>query len=493
MARTNSETGTENPVLLGDHPDPTIIRVGHTYWTTSTSGDWAPEFPLYRSTDLHHWTSVGAVFPRTPSWAKGDFWAPELVYDRGHVLLYYVARKRDGPLCVAAATAAQPEGPYEDKGPLLCQPDGSIDPSFVRDEKGVPYLIWKEDANSIGKPTPIFAQPLADDLLHLTGVKVELIRNDPASWEGGVVEGPYILHHAGRFYLFYAGNACCGNDCRYAEGVARSNTLLGPWEKDPANPIIVPNGVWKCPGHGTAVEDAAGHTYLIYHAYPAVGTIYLGRESLLDRVEWDPNGWPVVNKGLGPSGNPSGLAESKRTSFADSFTEHQLDPGWRWPINRDPVFVVGAKHLQVHASGEGTPVFLARSLASPAFVSTLAVDASTAAGGLVIIGGVRTQLTLLRTGAQLRLVREVNGQKAELWTGETHPFGLIWLRVATTGDASVLFSYSNDGVSWTSIPKPVSIAHFPPWDQGLRIGVAVHGAPGTEAGFKYFTLTADKK
>lgn len=72
--------------------------------------------------------------------------APELVYDHGRVLLYYVARKRGGPLCIAAATAAQPGGPYDDKGPILCQPDGSIDPSFVRDEKGTPYLIWKEDA-----------------------------------------------------------------------------------------------------------------------------------------------------------------------------------------------------------------------------------------------------------------------------------------------------------------------------------------------------------
>lgn len=85
--------------------------------------------------------------------------------------------------------------------------------------------------NSIGKPTPIFVQPLTDDLLHLTGAKVELIRNDPAGWEGGVVKGPYILRHGNHFYLFYAGNACCGRECNYAERVARSAALLGPWRK----------------------------------------------------------------------------------------------------------------------------------------------------------------------------------------------------------------------------------------------------------------------
>ena len=242
------------------------------------------------------------------------------MYDGGRVLVYYVARKRGGPLCVAAATAAQPSGPYEDQGPILCQPDGSIDPSFVRDENGTPYLIWKEDGNSIGKPTPIFAQPLTADLLHLTGKKTELIENEPASWEGGVVEGPYILQHAGYFYLFYAGNACCGTECHYAEGVARAKRLLGPWQKDPANPIIVPNDAWKCPGHGTAVVDPKGRTYLIYHAYPAAGTIYLGRESLLDRIDWDKDGWPVVNGAKGPSGEPTGLKDRQRAAFLDGLS-----------------------------------------------------------------------------------------------------------------------------------------------------------------------------
>src|SRR6185437_10054341 len=193
----------ENPVIPGDHPDPSIIRVGATYWMTSTSGDWSPQFVLYRSDDLQHWKSAGAVFPHQPEWASGSFWAPEIVSDGGRVLVYYVGRKRGGgPLCVAAATAAQPEGPYTDHGPMVCEQDGSIDPAFARDEHGKPYLIWKEDGNSQRKPTPIWTQPLTDDLVHLTGEKTQLIVNDPASWEGGVVEAPYVMRHAGYFYMF---------------------------------------------------------------------------------------------------------------------------------------------------------------------------------------------------------------------------------------------------------------------------------------------------
>jgi hypothetical protein len=28
-----------NPIVPGDHPDPTIIRVGDIYWTASTAGN----------------------------------------------------------------------------------------------------------------------------------------------------------------------------------------------------------------------------------------------------------------------------------------------------------------------------------------------------------------------------------------------------------------------------------------------------------------------
>jgi len=83
-----AQTTPLNPIIPGDHPDPTIIRVGNSYWTASTSGDWAPEFPLYRSGDLRHWTATGAIFPQAPDWASGSFWAPELVNDHGRILVY---------------------------------------------------------------------------------------------------------------------------------------------------------------------------------------------------------------------------------------------------------------------------------------------------------------------------------------------------------------------------------------------------------------------
>jgi xylan 1,4-beta-xylosidase len=481
----SAQSAIANPILPGDHPDPTIVRIGHTYWTTSTSGDWAPEFPLYHSTDLRHWTAAGAVFPQTPEWASGSFWAPEMVVDGGRVLVYYVGRKHDGPLCVAVATAARAEGPYTDHGPILCQPDGSIDPSFVHDEHGQPFLIWKEDGNSEGKPTPIWAQPLSSDLVHLTGDKMQLLVNDPAGWEGGVVEGPYIFRHAGRFYLFYAGNACCGTACNYAEGVARADHLFGPWEKDPANPIIRPNAAWKCPGHGTAVETPKGKDYFLYHAYPAAGTVYMGRESVLDEIAWSSDGWPVVNAGQGPSGNPSNLAASTRTSFIDDFQKSFLDPEWKWPIRHAPVFRVGKGRLILDAPKDEAAVFLARSLMSSAYVATVGVDAG---GGLGLIGNARNEIVLANHEGHLELSRDTNSGSQVLWQADVPSASVIWLRVSSSGHAEANFSYSLDRQHWTNAGPAVSLAGLPPWDQGLRIGLVSKGSPGTRASFLHFSL-----
>jgi xylan 1,4-beta-xylosidase len=288
-----------NPVVPSDFPDPSVIRVGKDYWATATSGNRRPVYSILHSTDLKHWEKAGAVFDQPPDWVARDFWAPEIAEWRGRIFVYYTARKKNGPLCVAVATAEKPQGPYTDHGPLVCQEAGSIDAAPATDEKGRRWLIWKEDGNSRRQPTPLWAQRLDDDGVQLTGEPVKLFQNDKP-WEGGVVEGPYVLRHGRWFYLFYSGNGCCGQGCNYALGVARSRNLLGPWEKNPANPILPANDAWKCPGHGSIVETPDHKFFLLYHAYKP-GAFNAGRQGMLDEVTFGRDGWPVINGGRGPS------------------------------------------------------------------------------------------------------------------------------------------------------------------------------------------------
>ncbi|HUR11152.1 MAG TPA: glycoside hydrolase family 43 protein, partial [Flavitalea sp.] len=184
----NFSAYTQQLVLPGDHPDPSVVKIGDTYWATATTSNWMPAFPLLKSKDLINWKQTGYVFDQLPDWADYYFWAPEITYDSGRVYIYYAAHKKNGNLCVGVASADKPEGPYRDHGPLICQPSGSIDAFPMRDENGKLFLIWKEDGNSVKQPTPIWAMEMDEARTKLVGTKKELFRND-MPWEGNLVEG----------------------------------------------------------------------------------------------------------------------------------------------------------------------------------------------------------------------------------------------------------------------------------------------------------------
>lgn len=297
------------------------------------------------------------------------------------------------------------------------------------------------------------------------------------------MEAPYIMHHGGHFFLFYAGNACCGTACRYAEGVARADHLRGPWTKDPANPIIRPNANWKCPGHGTAVETPSGADYFIYHAYPAEGTVYLGRESVLDRVTWSEE-WPVINGGAGPSGGISNLG-AKQPTFMDNFSEPRLDVGWQWPVRRSPQWRLCHGALALEPSGDSKPIFIARRLVAPIYAAAVGVRDT---GGLGIIGGSHNMLALTRRRDHLELWRLSNAGRQVLWQSEIPRTSIVWLRATSPDLSRTSFSYSLDHKHWTAAGAVLSVTELLPWDQGLRVGLVNDEA--TPAHFTQFTLSS---
>src|SRR3546814_19613228 len=106
-AGTPDASGIINPVLAGDRPDPTVVKIGDTYYASATSNEWSPLFPIFRSDDLVNWELVTYVFPEgAPGWARNNFWAPELAYDeeQGKIYVYYTARNKEtGRLSCAVA------------------------------------------------------------------------------------------------------------------------------------------------------------------------------------------------------------------------------------------------------------------------------------------------------------------------------------------------------------------------------------------------------
>jgi xylan 1,4-beta-xylosidase len=492
----------ENPVIAGDFPDPSVIRVGQDYWATATSGEWAPEFPILHSLDLVNWEVVSAVFRQRPLWAERNFWAPEISEYRGRYFVYYTARKKGGPLCVAVASSINPQGPYTDHGPLVCQDIGSIDAMTVVDERGERYLIWKEDGNSRNQPTPLWAQKLNEDGTRLVGSKKELIRNDPKSWEGGVVEGAFVLRHDDWFYLFYSGNACCGRRCNYALGVARSRKLLGPWEKNPSNPILAENQTWQCPGHGSIVSDERGRDFLLYHAYQkSEKAFYIGREAMLDEVSWDSSGWPSINSGRGPSKQakaPLDIAgRHAPDSFFDDFNSSTLRPSWQWPQENEPVIRFETEHegrlILTSTDGEAddpTGAVLSQPVTSADYVATVLINMSEmktgALAGLAAYSG-RDDVLGVAAGVGKIIIYLREEKKQQVIKALSVPTAsLLYLRMTVSDGSHYRFAFSRDGREWKEASESVNAGFL----EGARISLTAGGVKGASAKFEWIRITS---
>ncbi|MEZ4252240.1 MAG: family 43 glycosylhydrolase, partial [Polyangiales bacterium] len=131
---------------------------------------------------------------------------------------------------------------------------------------------------------------LAEDGVTLRGSPQTILTND-RGWEGALVEGQWMVERDGFFYLFYSANGYAS--ASYAVGVARATSPTGPFTKA-GDPILVTNGAWGGPGHGSIVTGPRGETVHVYHAWQRdrIG-MSPGRQVLVDRVTWR-DGWPAM-------------------------------------------------------------------------------------------------------------------------------------------------------------------------------------------------------
>ena len=492
-----SQVAYTNPVIPGDHPDPSIIRLGDDYWATATTSQWAPVFPLLHSRDLVNWTLEGSVFEEPPAWSAGSYWAPEIAEYRGKLFVYYTARRKNGPLCVAVATASKPGGPWTDHGPLVCQDAGSIDATPATGEDGRRYLVWKEDGNSRKQPTPLWLQPLSDEGTALTGMPTEILRND-APWEKNLVEGPFILQRDGWFYLFYSAAGCCGRACDYRLGVARARKIAGPYDRHPANPIMQGNDQWKCPGHGSIVTLPDRRTFLLYHAYHPRDFEYAGRQAMLDEVTWK-DGWPEINGGHGPSvqaAAPVALAPRAGSDPAvDEFDGTRLDPHWQWPWDRTPQRSIAQGVLTLRSSGRYLPspadTIVGRPASRGDYVVTARVLPPFDPSGYVgvsIYGNAANAIGISRSRDVVILWRREKGAQQTIVTVPAPGTAPTDLRVTATGGSRFQFAMRVDGKTWEPIGDETAGGYLPPWDLAVRIALAAGGAPGTQSRFDWIRI-----
>ncbi|MFT3830622.1 MAG: family 43 glycosylhydrolase [Opitutaceae bacterium] len=313
-----------NPILAGDHPDPSVLKEGDEYYLVCSSFESTPGLLVWHSRDLVNWEPLGPALNKP----VGSVWAPDLCKHDGRYYIYFPALSTSG-LTNMVVHADSPRGPWSDPVDLQT---GNIDPGHITDENGKRYLFF-----SAG-----FMAPLSDDGLSLTGPQKKVYDGwkYPEAWDVEVFaqEGPKMLRHGDYYYMVLAEGGTAGPATSHMVIMARSKSLEGPWENSPYNPIVHTASAtekWWSRGHATLVEGPDRQQwYLVYHAYEN-GHYNLGRQTLLEPVEWTADGWvkAVGADVAAPLPQPAGgTAVPHGFAYSDDFSTDKI--GVQWALHR---------------------------------------------------------------------------------------------------------------------------------------------------------------
>jgi beta-xylosidase len=321
------ETGTQNPVIFADVPDMSIVRVGDTYYMSSTTMHMCPGVPIMKSNDLVNWqlvnyayNTLGDVDALTLNNGRNAYgrgsWASCIRYHNG---TFYVSTfsSTTGKTYIWSTKDIE-KGPWKEI---------SFSPSFhdhtlVFDDDGRVYLIY-------GNKKLTLVELNAD----LSGVKTGginqvIIENSsaPSGPDSGLGEGSQLFKVNGKLYLF---NITWPKGGMRTVVIHRADKITGPWEGKLSFQDL---GV----AQGGMVDTPDGRWFAyLFRDYGSVGRI-----PYIVPLKWV-DGWPVIgvdgkvpetldlpaSKGLIP-----GIVSS------DEFSRRKDEPAlplvWQW--NHDP-------------------------------------------------------------------------------------------------------------------------------------------------------------
>ncbi len=371
----------KNPVLPGSYPDPSVCRVGDDYYLVNSSFQYYPAVPVHHSKDLVNWKNIGYCIDRPSQIPLRDvgawtgIYAPSIRHNRGMFYMTTTLVPKGGNFYV---TSENPAGPWSD--PVWVR-QGGIDPDIFFDDDGKVY----------------FLSAMGGAFLSEIDIKTGELKTEPrqiwAGTGGRYAEAPHIYKKDGYYYLLMAEG---GTEYGHMATIARSRSIYGPYEENPANPILTHRGregaasPIQCVGHADFVEAHDGSWWAVFLGVrPQNGMHHqTGRETYLAPVSWPEGGWPVVNK----NGTVSQVMDCPTLPPAkvqpkpprDNFDAEKLSAEWNhicipdaenYSLSERPGF------LRMYASGRtldesGSPSFVGRRQQQNKFSATAALDVS---------------------------------------------------------------------------------------------------------------------
>ncbi|SEA99335.1 Beta-xylosidase [Chitinophaga terrae (ex Kim and Jung 2007)] len=472
-----------NPVLPGDHPDPTLLKVGNDFYHCGSSFHFNPYLPVYHSKDLVHWKVIGRVLPPSSAGMVSDrpgggVWQGAITYFYGSYWIYFSAGGQ------WFSKASSPEGPWSApvrvKENPVTGPLGYDNSIFVDD--GKPYMVIKngQKVNRLQALGP--DGQLTDSVINLDWINARL----QYSW----AEGPVMCKRNGYYYYFPAGDVSGG------QYVLRTTALTADsskWERlgDFFKPITDTANAFPRPNHISApVQLEDGTWWTIGQSYEKKGNddwSGMGRQTSLYQVIWEgdrpwgvaPSSGPVVKPALENDNTPW------RSVRSDRFGSDSLGAWWHFlskPAAAKYSLTQRKGWLRLLPDSGRTHLLQKETDHYYAAVTRLQVnDDSGALGGIYLTNGKQSVVARLyyASGNNPRIVFQLDTALREM------PYRAgkdVWLKLERF-EHNLKGFYSADGKNWQDIgpfisAKPIDKAQpdFNSW-VGTSIGLFAEKGP----------------
>jgi beta-xylosidase len=499
----------KNPVLHADYSDPDAIRVGDTYYMTSSSFNSAPGLPLLQSKDMVNWELVGHALPKQVPLERyavprlGDgVWAPCLRWHDGKFWIFYP----DPDLGIFVTTAEKFTGPWSEPQ-LLLAGKGIIDPTPLWDDDGKAYLLHGWAKSRAGINNMLTLRAMAPDASRLLDTEGQVVIDANKLPNYRTLEGPKFYKENGWYYVF----APAGGVEEGWQSVFRSKSINGPYEvrtvMDQGNTPI--NG----PHQGAWVRAQDGKDWFLH--FQDKGPY--GRVVHLQPMRWA-DGWPIIGEdGPKPGTGQPVLTYAKPVAgfpakvppTTDEFNTAKLGLQWQWNANPEPGWHSlterpGFLRLHTQALPEadfvrGAPALLLQKPPAPTFVVNTRIQLNGARdgdqAGLILDAMQYAWLGLRKAGDATQLVyttctpAKVRCTEATSVVLPSVPAKLD-LRMTMMEGGMARFAYSLDGKRFVDVGEPFKSSKGR-W-VGAQMGVFSLNAKASDSTLDvdYFRVTA---
>jgi beta-xylosidase len=494
-AQVNS---ARNPIIFADVPDMSIVRVGDTYYMSSTTMHMSPGVPIMKSKDLVNWQIVSYAYDVLDNvdaltlnngknaYGKGT-WASSIRY---HKDTFYISTfsQTTGKTYVYSTRDIE-------KGSWKVS---SFSPSYhdntlFFDDDGRIYLIY-------GNIKLRIVELKADLSGPITGTDQVLIEDTsaPSGTDSGLGEGSQLFKIKGKYYLF---NITWPRGGIRTVVVHRADKITGTWE---GRLVLQDKGV----AQGGLIDTPDGNWFAyLFRDYGAVGRI-----PYLVPVKWE-DSWPV----LGIAGKvpdtldlPASKGLIPGIIAPDEFNRRKGDRAlplvWQWNHNPDNKLwsVTERKGFLRLSTNRIDTVFVAarntltQRTFGPECSGSTSIDISNMKEGDF------AGLALLQRKYGLVGVKFNNGTKSIVMINaqsgnavQVQSVPLIQTTVCLKAECDfneradiAYFYYSLDGKSWSPIGSQLNMEYSMPHFMGYRYGLFNYSSktPGGFVDFDYFHI-----